>query len=44
MNYLYKRNKSTAIENKFMVSKGESGLGTDKLGFEIHIYALLYIK
>ena len=30
--YLQNRNRLTGTENKFMVTKGERGLGRDKLG------------
>ena len=41
--YLQNRNRLTDIENKLMVTKGET-VGRDKLGIWLYIYTLLYIK
>ena len=44
MNYLQHRNRLRDIENKFMVTKGDSqGPGGDKLGvWDKHIHTTIY--
>ena len=38
---IYETNRFTDVENKHMVTRGDSGIGRE---FGINIYTLLYIK